>query len=316
MSRHRSVYIVLVFILSTALSACGGTAPRLPATDEEMFQKLTGSDGAQFLQQISAHTWPDGGAAPADRLAWIKPDALSTDPARAQRAGEAAHTIALFLSDPEYGLADLPAGLFGLQRRSLGELNPNLVAAYAEALTPFQGALVGDVRKISGFEVVGDPLNLASAREIFSNIDTNTRAGAAFNNAAYDRVKQYLQAYAQSIANRDADDLVALQFAAGLAGVVEGGRRESANTALQVYPAQHFINLSRYEVAKALGAHPGENGIPTRFFTTEGQLKSPDAISQSDLSEFSTALENFAFKNGMSNLGTDFRRWYDVGAGV
>lgn len=218
-----------------------------------MFQKLTGSDGPRFLQQISAHAWADGGTAAADRFAWIKPDALSTDPARAQRAGEAAHTIALFLSEPKYGLANLPTGLFGLRRRSLGELNPNLLAAYAEALTPFQGALVGDLRKSPGFEVVGDPINLASAREVFSNIDTNTSAGAAFNNAAYERVEQYLRAYAESVASHDTDNLVALQFAAGLAGVVEGGRRKSANTALQISPAQHFLNLARYEVAKAMG---------------------------------------------------------------
>ncbi len=316
MNGHRPVFFVLIFIITTALSACGDTAPRLPSNDEEMFQKLTGSDGPRFLQQISAHAWADGGTAAADRFAWIKPDALSTDPARAQRAGEAAHTIALFLSEPKYGLANLPTGLFGLRRRSLGELNPNLLAAYAEALTPFQGALVGDLRKSPGFEVVGDPINLASAREVFSNIDTNTSAGAAFNNAAYERVEQYLRAYAESVASHDTDNLVALQFAAGLAGVVEGGRRKSANTALQISPAQHFLNLARYEVAKAMRVEPGANGIPSRFFTPEGVLKSPDSVPPGDLSEFSTALENFAFQNGMSNLGADFRRWYDVGAGV
>ncbi len=281
-----------------------------------MLQQLSGSNGLQFLQQVSAHAWPDGGSAAADRFAWISKDAQSTDPATARHAGEAAHTIALFLSDPAYELANLPAGIFGLQHRSLGALNPSLVAAYAEALTHFQGALVGDGRGILGFEAIGDPLDLASARNIFSIIDTNTNAGTEFNNAAYQRVRHYLQEYGQAVANHNADGLVALQFAAALAGVVEGGQRDSANTTLEIRTAQHFVNLARFEVAKSMGVHPGAQGIPTRFFTTEGQLKSPDAISQSDLSEFSTALENFAFKNGMSNLGTDFRRWYDVGAGV
>ncbi|OBG88453.1 hypothetical protein A5699_17165 [Mycobacterium sp. E802] len=128
-------------------------------------------------------------------------------------------------------------------------------------------------------------------------------------------MRNYLQEYGQSVSNREADGLVSLQFAAALAGVVEGGQRESGNTAIKTLTPQHFVNFARYEIAKSMGAQPGKQGIPAQFFTPEGDLKSPDSLSQSDLSEFSTALENFTFAQGLSNLGIDFRRWYEVGAG-
>lgn len=305
----------LTLILVATLSACSEEAPNLPVTDGEMLQKLTGSEGSRFLRQISTHAWPDGGTAAGRRFAWIAEGAPSNDPTVTQGAGEAAHAIGSFLADPDQGLTKLPAGIFGSQHRSLGELNPGLVAGYADALTHFQGALVGDIRGVLGFEVLGDPLNLAAARNIFTIIDTNTNAGIEFNTAAYERVGRYLQTYGQSVANRDIDGLVALQYAAALAGVVEGAQRDSNNAGLQRHTAQHFVNLARYEVAKSMGVRLGAQGIPARFFTKEGDLKSPDAVSQSDLSEFSTALENFAFGRGLSSLGVDFRRWYDVGAG-
>ena len=296
------------------LAACGHT-PDLPVDDAAAYQFLTGSNGQEFLRQISSHEWDDGGKAAAERLSWIARDANSADPGTAQRAGEAAHAIATFLAQNKDELARLSTGWFGLQHRSVGELNPELVRGYASVLTPFQGALVGDVKSVRGFTIIGDGIDLSSARKIFAVIDTSTQAANEFNAAAYQRVRDYLHTYAESVTDRHSDGLVALEFAAGLAGVVEGGQRESGNAAVHMRTAQNAINWAGYEIAAAMGARPGGQDIPNQYFTSDGRLKSPDEVSVNDLPQFSTALGNFSSRHGLPGLAADFRNSYNAAAG-
>jgi hypothetical protein len=129
-----------------------------------------------------------------------------------------------------------------LQHRPVGQLNPDLVQGYALALAPFQGALVGDVKSVRGFRIIGDGLDLSSARRVFAVIDTNTQAGDGFKDTAYQRVHDYLRTYGHAVASRNADGLVALRAAADLAGMVAGGQRESSNGAIETQTAQHWIN--------------------------------------------------------------------------
>jgi hypothetical protein len=275
-------------------------APELPPDDPATYQKLTGDDGQAFLRQISSYDWDDGGQSAAARFSWIAKDALSANEAAAQRAGEAAHAIATFLAEDRNEDRD-----------------PRLVRAYASALTPFQGALVGDVTGVRGFTPIGDPTggDLSSARQIVAAIDSNTDAGSDFNDAGDQRVRDYLHTYAQAIAGGKTDGTVALRYAADLAGVLAGGQRESGNSAIQPKTAQHWINWAGYELAAAMGARPGGPDIPDRFFTSEGQLKSPDDVSKDELRGFSTAVLNFAFSHGAPTLATDFNDWYDAAAG-
>jgi hypothetical protein len=300
--------------MAATLAACG-RAPDLPPDDAATYQMLTGGDGQQFLRQISSHDWDDGGKAAAARLSWIAQDARSADEAAAQRAGEAAHAIAWFLADSKNELLRLSAGWFGLKHRPLGELNPELVGGYASALTPFQGALVGDVKSVRGFTIIGDGADVSSARSVFAVIDTNTQASNEFNDAAYQRVRDYLHTYAQAVANRKADELVALRHAAELAGVVDGGQRQSGNGATKARTAQYWINWAGYEVAAAMGARPGGPDIPGQYFTPDGRLKSPDQVSTNDLPMFANALDIFIFNHGLQGLGSDLRRWYEDAAG-
>lgn len=303
-------------MLAVVLIGAGcASAPTLPADKTATYETVTGRDGLEFLQQISTHDWNDGGLAAGEIFAWVAQDANSADHVAAQRAGETAHAIADFLANQQSYLFDVEAGWFGLQRRTVGELNPKLVAAFANALVPFQGALIGDESGVTAFPVIGDPNNLASARSVFSVLNTSAEAGEAFNTAAYQRVRSYLRTYADAVASKDSKGFVALRFAAGLAGVVEGAQRLSDNKTDRAFTAQYFINWAGYEVARAMGATPSGDGIAQVFFTADGSLKSPDDIAPADLSAYSTALQNFAFGHGLTNLGNEFQDWYDTGAG-
>lgn len=312
MIRARAAVLALTVVLAVTLAACGRT-PDLPADESAAYQMLTGGNGQEFLRQISSHDWDDGGEAAAAQLSWIARDALSSDEASAQRAGEAAHAIATFLAENEDELSRLPAGWFGLKHRPLGELNPALVRGYAAALIPYQGAIVGDGNSVHGFTIVGD--GVSSARSIFAVIDAYTEAGNEFRDAAYQRVHYYLKTYAQAVADRRNEELVALRYAAELAGVVEGGQRESGNGAMEGQTAQYWINWAGYEVAAAMGARPGDPDLSDQYFTAGGRLESPDEVSANDLDSFATALQIFTFNHGLPSLGSDFDGWYDDAAG-
>lgn len=302
--------------LALALSLVGcGHAPVLPADDSATYELLTGPGGQKYLWQISSHDWDDKGTAAAARLSWISRDAQSADMAAAQRAGKAAHALTTFLADNKDKLFRLSTGWLGLQHRDVGQLNPALVKGYASTLIPFQGAIVGDVRSMRGFEIVGDGIDLSAARNVVAVIDTNTEAGNTFNDAAQQRVRAYLHAYAAAAVSKNTDNLVDLQHAAGLAGVLAGGQRISGNSAVETRTAQYWINWAGYELAAALGARLGEPDIPDQYFTADGRLKAPDQVSKNDLDGLATALENFTFRHGFQTLGSDFQRWYDDAVG-
>lgn len=279
-----------------------------------MYQTLSSTGGQEFLHQISTHAWDDGGRAAAERLSWIAADSHSADETTAQHAGQAAQAIATFLDDNKDKLLQLSAGWFGLERRSVGALNPELVRAYASALAPYQGALIGDI-DAPGFTMIGDPVGLSAARNVFAVIDTDTRAGEQFNDAAYQRAHDYLKTYGQAVVGTKPEELVALRSAAGLAGVAVGGQRESGNPAIHIQNAQYWINWAGYEFAAAMNARPGVPDIADKFFTADGVLKTPDQVSANDLDTFSTALQNFAFHHGQESLGGNFQASFDAAAG-
>jgi hypothetical protein len=310
----KTAVMAVTLVLAIGLAACGH-APDLPNDDASTYQLITGSGGREFLLQISNHDWDDGGAAAAARLSWIGHDAQSADATTAQRAGEAAHAIATFLAQNADELSRVPSGWFGLQHHAVGELNPELVRGYASLLVPFQGALVGDVKSVRGFTILGDGVDLSPTRKVVAVIDTNTQAGNEFKDAAYQRVQGYLRTYAGAVVNRNTDELVALRHAADLAGVVAGGQHESGNGSIEPETAQHWINWAGYEVAAAMGAGPGDPDIPVQYFASDGRLTSPDQVSANDLRTFATALENFTFNHGFPGLGSDFQRWYHDAAG-
>lgn len=306
--------IIGVLLLVVTLTACG-QEPTVPTDDAAMFTMVTGENGQDYLREISGQQWEDRGQEIGERFLWIGNDAASPDDAVARRSGEAAHALATFLATNKDSLSDLSAGIFGLQHRSLGELNPDLLRAYAFALVPFQGALVGDFNGTQGFEPVGDAHgDLSPARNIFTVVDTDTEAGNTFSEAAYSRVRRYLEDYGRTAVGTAAADPLPLRRAAELAGVVEGARRATGDASLETRSAQSWINWAGYELAAAQGVRPGDADIPDRFFSPAGRLLTPDKIPPNDLDAFATAVENFAFHHGAPTMGTDFDRWYDAAA--
>lgn len=282
-----------------------------------MFETLTGSDGQEYLRAVSKYEWDDGGQAFARRLGWISGGATSLEQAVAERAGESAHSISTFLASNKDGLKRLSTGWFGLQHRSVGQVNPELVSGYASALAPYQGALVGDFSGVRGFKGLADSPGgeLAAARDIFTVIGTGTDAAKAFRDAANDRIRGYLQTYGRAVAASQSEGLVALRYAAQLAGVADGAERNSGNTVSGSKSSQYWIVWAAYELASAQGVQPGDPDIPARFFGPDDRLRSPADLPADDLDAFATAGENYAFHHGAPNLGNDFDDWYEDAAG-
>lgn len=282
-----------------------------------MFESLTAANSQSYLRQVSEYEWEDGGQGVAERLGWISTDATSPEQDTAERAGESANSISTFLATNKDALMRLSTGWFGLQHRSVGQLNPALVAGYASALTPFQGALVGDLSGVHGFRGLADLPGgeMASARHIFAVIGTDTEAAKAFRDSANDRIRGYVRAYGRAVAASQPDGLVALRYAAQLAGAADGGQREVGNSDLESKSSQYWITWAAYELASAQGVQPGDPDIPARFFGPDNRLKSPADIAPDDLDAFATAGENYAFHHGAPNLGNDFDGWYEEATG-
>jgi hypothetical protein len=163
--------IFFVALILPLLAACTDSEPTLPSsTDPEAVQAtLTAPDGGEKLLDISKFEWPDDGAKAAEYFQWIAPDAQSADQAEAARAGRAAQVLARVLAG---------------NRGELESISPKLLNAYATALAPFQGAMVGDDTGVRGF---GDPGDLVAARDVFAVMASDTDTKNAFVEAAYDR---------------------------------------------------------------------------------------------------------------------------------
>lgn len=302
---------LLALLVLFGASGCAHP-PSVPETPTELFAALTGSSGRDFLSRVSEYEWGDGGQSTGKRLDWINQDAVSEDPRTAMQAGQASKTIASFLAQDRSALLDISTGWFGLHRRTLGQVNPYLTRAYGAALTPYQGAMIGDPEGVNGF---GDRLSSSDARSAVAVLDTDTDAGRAFADAANQRVHEYLRTYGSAVASRKFDDFVALRYAAELAGVVSGAEKLAGNPAIDSSSSEHWITWAGYEVAVATGARPGDSSIPQRFFGPDGRLLSPSAIPNDDIEIFSTAVENYAFRHGERELGNQFDRWYDDASG-
>jgi hypothetical protein len=293
----------VVLLLLATLTSCG-QPPRLPADDSASARALTGSDGQEYLRDITSHDWDDGGRAAGATLSWIGRDANSPDQAAAQRAGEAANSVSTYLADNSDTLRDTS--------------NSELAVAFATALTPFQGALAGDVRSVHGFETGG---NLGSgdfsrSRNVFAAIDADGPAGTRFNDAAAQKVHAYLRTWAPAAGDTRSPDAVALDYGARLAGLIAGGQRTSGADEDTIRRSQYWINWAGYEFARASGARLGDPVLGPQYFSRPDVLKAPDQMSAAELSPFSTALLNYATRNGQGSLGGNVDRSFDEGAGT
>lgn len=199
--------------------------------------ELTSDTGQQFLTDLHTHVWADTPDTAEKRqsthtlLSWIGDEARSPNEEIATRAGAAAHALAENL-DTNHDQYLKPPPLLGATP-NVANLSPELIAADAIALAPYQDALVGDLSGTRGFEKIGEPGtgDLDAARNVFAVIDSDPGAAKVFNAAAEQKILGHQQAFADAAAagapltDTEKGDL---KRAAFLLGAVNGGAEQEA----------------------------------------------------------------------------------------
>ncbi len=184
---------------------------------------ITGEGGKDFLHDAAVHQWSDDGAAAKNLTDWIDDAAHSSNVEEATRAGETAKAVAAFVGDKKDELMNV--SLFG--DNTVGERNPKLIQGWAEALAPYQEAMVGDDSQVKGFGVLGDPSkgDYELARNVFAVMDSDPTAAQNFNKHAYESILQYQQETSDWIKNGSGPDspLAPAGFAGALTGLVNSG---------------------------------------------------------------------------------------------
>jgi len=251
-------------------AACTPSAPALPtdASPAAVSEEVRGSGGSSFLGDITSYEWPDDGRHAGELLSWIPRDAKTSDPETANRAGATAHAIATFLAD-HYN-----------EVKGAGATNPALIQAYATALIPYLGAMVGDPNGTSGFEPL-DSLDSSMPRtaEVFAVMATDAAADHTFIDAASSHADTYEKQFADLAAADPTlsspnwrNDLLPAARIRGLikAGSRLAGRQPDPTTQRSVYELQYLV-VSRM----VRGSAPF---ISPEYFNPDGSLKSADEI--------------------------------------
>ncbi len=307
--RRTLVAATAVLVAIGVIAGCGMRAPDVSGDAAASFGRLTGADGQKYLADISAYEWDDQGAAAAESLAWIGADAESPDATAASRAGQAAHAIAVYLAGSGRTLIDGD----GIGRRS-----PDLVRAYAAALSPFQGALFGVDTSDAFPSLVSTPGDYSAARTVFAVIDTDTRAGNDFTARAYETADNYAKQFGAAFGKPADGRYPTLSAAAYLSGIAYGGARESNNDAIVTRRAQQSLDHAAYNVATALQPPPGPKDFSPEFIFRDGPLKPPDKVAGQDPKiRYSEQLQIYlSHREGLGTLMNLFIGQFNHAAGL
>lgn len=252
------------------------------------------NEGQDFLDDMSKHNWEDNGASARTLTDWIDDGSRMNDnPRQDQMAGEAAHAVASYLGSHQEELANM--GSF--TGSGLGSVNPDLVRGYAEALAPYQEAMIGDHRDPTpGFGLLeGEPKNYDAARNIFAVIDSDPEASKTFTEHAYQSILEYQQETADAAASNNPADGSATGHAGRMLGVL--------NSAATLAEADPNFDMRR----AALGAVVEEVGGKLPIVGTLGSDYIKDSILAGD---FGHKVETHDFKT-VNDMMT-----YTVAAGL
>ncbi|MGV0790446.1 TPR repeat region-containing protein [Mycolicibacterium sp. XJ1819] len=207
-------------------------------------------EGQEFLKDMSTHAWEDNGAAARTLTDWIDDAANGTNPQLDRMAGETAYAVADYLGDNGDDLLDMKSGL---NDSGLGARNPDLVRGYAEALAPYQEAMIGDHRDPTpGFGLLDgqERGDFSHARNVFAVIDTDAEAAENFNRHAYESILEYQQETADAAASGAPADGTAMGHAGRMLGVLN-----SAATMAEMDPG---FDLRRDALGAAMGQLTGK----------------------------------------------------------
>jgi hypothetical protein len=198
---------------------------------------LTGPENGEFIGDLFKHQWADDGAAAGTLLngTGAVPTDL-TDPtqlAQATRVGETMHAVDAWIGngDNAQQMLNIP----GTENQSLGQVNPELTQALADANKPFIDDMLGNpLDNSQGFGPLDDLSNpeMPVMRDLFAVIDTNQAAADTLNTQAYLNGLQYQANFEQSIVDGGAVDTGELQSVGTLRGVIDSAANIADNDAI------------------------------------------------------------------------------------
>ncbi|KUI13723.1 hypothetical protein AU192_06045 [Mycobacterium lehmannii] len=238
---------------------------------------LAGADGKTsnggFIEDLFTHQWADNGAAAGNLLngtgagAGAVPTDL-TDPTQvfqAEQAGQTMHAVDKWAGENSPRLLDIP----GTGGQSLGQVNPDLARALADANKPYIDDMLGNpLDHTRGFAPLDDLKNpeMPITRDLFAVIDTDPEAAATLNSQAYVNGMQYQANFEQSIIDGGTVDTADLQSAGTLRGIIDSGANIADNDAIKYGNLQEvraYESRERwFELAKAAGGEiPGVKTI-------------------------------------------------------
>ncbi|MEW2479393.1 hypothetical protein AB0876_07340 [Mycobacterium sp. NPDC049093] len=279
---------ILAIVCAVALvgTGCSPTKPVLPTdvSPAAIAALLTDNDGTEFLGEITGYDWPDQGREPAELFEWISAAAESPDQATSEQAGVAAHALAGFLGDQSDERGVAPAG------------NPELLAAYAEALVPYQGAMIGDSRGTSGFEPL-DKLDsiLQRTASVFTAM-RKTPAQENFISEAKVRAGNYQTQFAEFAAANptlpdDHTERSYAQWSARLLGLLARSERVAVPGDRSSIPGVAASELRFAIVSRMVHGH--DPRISAEYFDKDGGLVSPTSLKGGPLSLYNAQLINY-----------------------
>lgn len=236
---------------------------------------LAGIDGRtpnkEFIGNLLSHQWADNGAAAGSLLHGTAPIANPadlTDPTQLKQAviaGETMHAVDSYVGANAKDLIDLP----GTGNQSLGQVNPELTRALAEANKPFIDDMLGNsLDNTRGFEPLDkltDP-EMPMTRDLFAVVDTDAQAASSLNSQAYLVGMQYQAGFEQSAIDGGPLESADLQSAGTLRGVIDTAANIADNDAIQygnLQDVKAFESRGQwFDIAKSLGDQiPGLNQI-------------------------------------------------------
>jgi hypothetical protein len=162
--------------------------------DQIVSHDLITEPNSSFLDDVARHEWTDDGASVRTLTHWVHDGATSADPDVAVRAGETANALSDYLSANGNDLLKLehPNGWGLYEDITIGQMNPDLVQGWGNALDPYQKAMLGD-GTLPGFDPVEGAPNskFDPLRNIFAVMDSDPTAAKAWNETAFRHVLDY-----------------------------------------------------------------------------------------------------------------------------
>ena len=311
----RRVAIVIAVCFTAA--GCATSTPALPSSDTPaaVHDFVTGENGRADLEKISSYAWEDHGSAAAAYFTWIPRDSNAPDVPTATIAGESAYALAAFLADEQDQLASIGHGFLHLRHSSVGALNPNLVAAYASALVPFQGAMVGSDAGVHGFAPVKgvDVDDYSGVIGIFAAIASDPASGETFNKSGYDQAWTIVSGAAatgcQNAASARSSTPV-LNRAGALAGSIAAAVQRPGAAKLSVLSLGEADNEATLTVARECLAGDPNPPASVKRFMDGSALFTPEQVSQrlgeASMTEYYNSLESYVGQRGF-----DLKAFYD-----